>query len=47
MRPSDLPRPAVLFANHSQLVFRRASQLYDILMERFQYMNANQGKIKF
>lgn len=43
MKPTDLPRPALLFANHSQLVFRRAAQLYDVLIERFSKLEADEG----
>jgi hypothetical protein len=44
MKSSDLPRPAVLFSEHSRLVFRRAAQLYDVLAERFQKFGGNEGK---
>jgi hypothetical protein len=43
MKPSDLPRPAILFSEHSRLVFRRAAQLYDVLTDRFQSLDAGEG----
>lgn len=47
MKPSDLPRPAILFSEHSQLVFRRAAQLYDVLTDRFQKLDVSEGMWTF